>query len=85
MGKKFWVQLKSLPKLVSSPFLFYVDLIEEVPEVVTTNPLTERLKQGAGKTSLIPCQKPLPDNLKLGQYQNYETDPDFLIIFKCAL
>lgn len=31
--------------------MFYVDLIEEVPEVATTNPAADRLKQGAGKTS----------------------------------
>lgn len=28
-----------------------VDLMEEAPEVTATNPLAERLKQGAGNTS----------------------------------
>lgn len=30
--------------------LFHTDLIEEAPEAATTNPLAERLKQGAGST-----------------------------------
>lgn len=33
--------------------MFYIDLIEEVPDAVTTNPLAERLKQGAGSTFLL--------------------------------
>lgn len=43
-------EIKALWKTDNLPsLLFYVDLIEEVPEVATTNPLAERLKQGAGK------------------------------------
>lgn len=34
-------------------FFFYKDLIEEVPDAATTNPLAERLKQGAGSTFLL--------------------------------
>lgn len=33
--------------------LFPTDLIEEAPEAATTNPLAERLKQGAGSTFLL--------------------------------
>lgn len=36
--------------------LLFIDLIEEVPEAATTNPLAERLKQGAGSTFLTSCQ-----------------------------
>lgn len=32
---------------------FHLDLIEEAPEAATTNPLAERLKQGAGSTFLL--------------------------------
>lgn len=41
---KHYTDTNNVPSL-----LFHVDLIEEVPEVATTNPLAERLKQGAGK------------------------------------
>lgn len=45
-------ELNFIPKLFPRlSLLFHVDLIEEVPEVATTNPAPDRLKQGAGKTS----------------------------------